>query len=137
MGIEVFRYLHFLGVAFWSGSALAIAIAAATPTPSDAGVAQALRRIMLRVTAPSMVLAFAGGLAMFVTNISIYRSAGWLHAKITLTVILAGATGVLSGRIRRWAQGQDIEPKSFSRIAWVIGVIALLIVTFAVFRPFS
>lgn len=137
MGIEVFRYLHFLGVAFWAGSAIAVAFTAATPTPSDAGVAGALRKVMLRVTAPAMLLAFAGGLAMFVTNIAIYQRAGWMHGKITLAVILAGATGVLSGRIRRWAQGQDIEPKSFARIGWFMVVIAVLIVTFAVFRPFS
>ncbi|MEM7136948.1 MAG: CopD family protein [Myxococcota bacterium] len=137
MDTLVFRYLHFLGVAFWAGSAIAVAIAAATPTPSDSGVAVSLRKVMLRITAPAMLLAFAGGLAMFITNFALYKKAGWMHSKVTLAVLLAAATGVLSGRIRRWSDGQDIEPKSFARIGWFIGIVAALIVTFAVFKPLA
>lgn len=137
MDFQVFQYLHFLGVAFWAGSAIAVAFTAATPTPSDAGVALALRKITLRVTAPAMLLAFAGGLAMFVTNFAFYQRAGWMHTKITLAVVLAGVTGVLSGRIRRWSQGHDIEPRSFARVGWALVVVAVLIVTFAVFRPWA
>ncbi|MBT8450362.1 MAG: CopD family protein [Deltaproteobacteria bacterium] len=138
MSIIVFRYLHFLGITFWIGSAVAIAIAASTPGPSDSGIAQSLRKISLRVTTPAMLVAFAGGFGMLIPNFAeLYSKQGWMHAKLTLLLVLAGATGVLSGKLRRWAEGQDVSPKAFRRLAWTVSVLAVLIVTFAVFRPFS
>ena len=56
MSTIVFRYLHFLGVAFWLGSAVAVALAAAAPTPWESGIAQALRKVTLRVTTIMVLL---------------------------------------------------------------------------------
>ena len=138
MSMTIFRYLHFLGIAFWLGSALAVAIAAAAPAQPDGGLAQALRKATVRVTTPSMLIAFAGGFGMLIPNfVDVYAKQGWMHTKLTLLVVLAGATGVLTGKLRRWAGGQEISQQTFSRLAWVIGILGILIVTFAVFRPFS
>ena len=138
MSIIVFRYLHFLGITFWIGSAVAIAIAAFASSPSDSGIAQSLRKISLRVTTPAMLVAFAGGFGMLIANFAeLYSKQGWMHAKLTLLLVLAGATGVLSGKLRRWAEGQDVSAKAFGRLAWAVSILAVLIVTFAVFRPFS
>jgi len=137
MSLLVFRYLHFLGLAFWIGTAVAIAIAASVPMPWESGIAQALRKVMLRVTTPSMIVAFVGGLGMLIPNfLEVYVKQGWMHAKLLLLLALAGATGVLSGKLRRWAQGQEILPTTFGRLAWVISILAILIVALAVFRPF-
>jgi uncharacterized membrane protein len=138
MSMTVFRYLHFLGIAFWIGSAVAVAIAAAAPTPWESGIAQALRKVSLRVTTPAMLVAFAGGFGMLIPNFAdVYAKQGWMHGKLTLLLILAGATGVLTGKLRRWAEGQDVTQKTFARLAWVIAALAVLIVTLAVFRPFE
>lgn len=138
MDMIVFRYLHFLGVAFWLGSALAVAMAAAAPSPPQSGMAQALRKVTLRVTTPAMLLAFAGGFGMLIPNFAdVYAKQGWMHTKLTLLVVLAGATGVLTGRLRRWADGQEVSEKTFSRLAWAIAILGVLIVTFAIFRPFA
>jgi uncharacterized membrane protein len=53
-----------------------------------------------------------------------------------LVLALAGATGVLTGKLRRWAEGQEVPAQTFGRLAWVISIIAVLIVTLAVLRPF-
>ena len=138
MSMIVFRYLHFLGVTFWLGSALALALAAAAPTPWESGIAQALRRVALRVTTPAMLIAFAGGFGMLIPKFAeFYAKQGWMHAKLTLLVILAGVTGVLTGKLRRWADGQEVSDTTFSRLASAVAVLGILIVTFAVFRPFS
>ena len=138
MSMTVFRYLHFLGITFWIGSAVAVAIAAAAPTPWESGIAQALRKVSLRVTTPAMLVAFAGGFGMLIPKFAdVYAKQGWMHGKLTLLLILAGATGVLTGKLRRWAEGQDVTQKTFARLAWVIAALALLIVTLAVFRPFA
>ncbi len=137
MSIVVFRYLHFLGITFWIGTAVAVAIAASAPTPWESGIAQALRKVTLRVTTPSMLVAFAGGFGMLIPKFAeLYAKQGWMHAKLVLLLALAGATGVLTGKLRRWADGQDVPQRTFGRLAWVISTLAVLIVTLAVFRPF-
>lgn len=138
MSTIVFRYLHFLGIAFWVGSAVAVAIAAAAPTPWESGIAQALRKVTLRVTTPSMLLAFAGGFGMLIPNFAdTYAKQGWMHGKLALVLILAGVTGVLTGKLRRWADGQEVAPKTFARLAWAIAALGVLIITLATLRPFA
>ena len=132
----VYLFLHMLGVIFWIGSAVAIAMTAAAPTQPDSGVAQALRRVALRLTSPAMLIAFVGGLGLLIPNFTLlYARAGWMHGKLTLLLVLAGITGVLTGRLRRWTQGEDVNPRTFSRIAGAFGVIAVVIVVLAVFKP--
>lgn len=138
MSMIVFRYLHFLGLTFWVGTAVAVAAVAASPTPLESGVAQALRKVTLRVTTPAMLLAFLGGFGMLIPNFtSVYAKQGWMHTKLTLLLVLAAVTGVLTGRLRRWASGQEITQATFGRLAWTIAVLAVLIVTLAIFRPFG
>ncbi|MGB5373682.1 MAG: CopD family protein [Polyangiales bacterium] len=138
MSIIVFRYLHFLGITFWIGSAVAVAIAASAPSPLESGLAQSLRRITIRVTTPAMLFAFAGGFGMLIPNFAeLYAKQGWMHTKLVLLLVLAGATGVLTGKLRRWAEGQEVSPTVFGKLAWTLSVIAVLIITLAIFRPFS
>ena len=137
MSMIVFRYLHFLGITFWIGTAVAVAIAASAPTPWESGIAQALRKVTLRVTTPAMLVAFAGGIGTLVPNFAeVYAKEGWMHAKLALLLVLAGATGVLTGKLRRWAEGQEVSPKVFGKLAWAISILAVLIITLAIFQPF-
>ena len=85
-----------------------------------------------------MLIAFAGGFGMLIPNFAeLYAKQGWMHAKLALLLVLAGATGVLTGKLRRWADGQDVSPKAFGKLAWAVSVLAVLIITLAIFRPFS
>lgn len=138
MSMTVFRFLHFLGIVFWIGSAVAVAIAASADKPGEIGAAQALRKVTLRITTPAMLLAFAGGFGVLIPRfVDVYAKQGWMHTKLTLLVVLAGATGVLTGKLRRWAGGQEVTPRTFKRLAWSISILSVLIVTLAVFRPFG
>lgn len=138
MDMIIFRYLHFVGVVFWVGTALAVSMIASARASQDAALGSALRRVTLRVTTPAMVIAFAGGLGMLIPKFTdVYAKQGWMHAKLALLLVLAGVTGVLTGKLRRWADGQEIDPKTFQRLAWAFAVLPIFIVTLAVFRPFS
>ncbi len=138
MSMIVFRYLHFLGLTFWVGTAVAVAAVAAAPTPLESGIAQTLRKVTLRLTTPAMLLAFVGGFGMLIPNFAeVYAKQGWMHSKLTLLIVMAGVTGVLTGRLRRWASGQEVAQATFRRLAWVLSILAVLIVTFAIFRPFA
>jgi uncharacterized membrane protein len=137
MSIILFRYLHFLGITFWIGTAVAVAIAASAPTTWESGLAQALRKVTARVTTPAMLVAFAGGVGMLVPNFAEqYAKQGWMHTKLALLLALAGATGVLTGKLRKWAEGQEVTPAVFAKLSWAISILSILIVTLAVFRPF-
>ena len=138
MDMIVFRYLHFLGITFWIGTAVAVSIAASSPIPWESGIAQALRKITLRVTTPSMLVAFAGGFGMLIPSFAeVYAKQGWMHMKLLLLLALAGATGMLTGKLRRWAEGEEISAQAFRRLTWAISILGILIVTLAVLRPFS
>jgi putative membrane protein len=137
MSIILFRYLHFLGITFWIGTAVAVAVAASAPTPWESGLAQALRKVTVRVTTPAMLLAFAGGVGMLVPSFAeVYAKQGWMHAKLAILLALAGATGVLTGKLRKWAEGQEVTPSVFAKLSWAISILAILIITLAIFRPF-
>ncbi len=137
MSMIVFRYLHFLGITFWVGTAVAVAVAASAPTPWESGIAQALRNVTVRVTTPSMLFAFVGGFGMLIPNFAdVYAKQGWMHTKLLLLLAMAGVTGVLTGKLRKWAAGQEVPAKTFGRLAWILAVLAVLVVTLAVFRPF-
>ena len=60
-----------------------------------------------------------------------------MHIKLTLLLVLAGATGVLTGKLRRWADGQEVTQTTFARLGAIIGLLAVLIVAMAIFRPLS
>jgi uncharacterized membrane protein len=138
MSMTVFRYLHFVGIIFWVGTALGVAMTASAPASPDTRVVRALRGVTIRVTTPAMLIAFAGGLGMLIPKFAdVYAKQGWMHAKLALLLVLAGATGVLTGKLRRRAQGQYIDPKIFRRLTWAFSIVPILIVTLAVFRPFS
>lgn len=137
MSTIIFRYLHFLGITFWIGTAVAVAIAASAPTPWESGIAQALRKVTVRVTTPAMLFAFAGGFGMLIPSFAeTYAKQGWIHAKLTLLLALAAATGVLTGKLRRWAGGEEVSAKIFGRLAWIISALAIAVITLAIFRPF-
>lgn len=137
MSTIIFRYLHFLGITFWIGTAVAVAIAASAPTPWESGIAQALRKVTVRVTTPAMLFAFAGGFGMLIPSFAeTYAKQGWIHAKLTLLLALAAATGVLTGKLRRWAEGEEVSAKIFGRLAWIISALAIVVITLAIFRPF-
>ena len=99
MSMIVFRYLHFLGITFWIGTAVAVAVAASAPTPWESGIAQALRKVTVRVTTPSMLVAFVGGFGMLIPNFAeTYAKQGWMHTKLVLLLALAtslSASGTL------------------------------------------
>ena len=120
MSMIVFRYLHFLGITFWIGTAVAVAVAASAPTPWESGIAQALRKVTIRVTTPSMLFAFAGGFGMLIPNFRRDVRDARVDAREACVLVLAlagahracspGSFGV-GGRAKR-SQRKDLRAPS-------------------------
>lgn len=133
--------LHILGVILWIGGGLAGAMVAMTAASRGKEIREAalgdVRRALLFVSAPGLVLAFAGAIALLVPGWEAFRSMGWVHAKLTLGVLLAGVSGVLSGRVRRAATGERDAPAGlFAALGGTLAVGALLAIVLVVLRPF-
>lgn len=99
---------HLVGAVLWIGGSVVAGLAATDIARSlshgRSTALSAIRRTMLRVVTPGLLLAWVGGLTMFIGEIGVYRSAGWLHTKITVALVLAALTGVLTARLRRAAR---------------------------------
>lgn len=126
------RVLHIIGVVFWIGGSVTVGlIGAAAAQNKDA--LKAARSVALKVATPGMILAWLGGLVMFGVSISVYARAGWMHGKITLALVAAALTGVLSGKLRKAAAGEEVSASTLRNLSIGILVIAILNIVLAKF----
>ena len=91
-----------------------------------------LRRIILT---PSMIIVWVLGLLM--TYAYGYFSSGWLHAKLTLVLVLTGYHGWLVAQTKKMARGQrPLSEKTLRLIGEVPGLLLVLIVVLVYVKPF-
>ena len=147
---DLARGLHIIAVIAWIAGLLMLPRFYAYLTPSEPGgeleasmlkAAQSLRAIIL---GPSMVLAWAFGLFLFVTYITGDWSrplgevlAGvphWFWAKFMLVLGLSGYHGFLSAEGRRIARGERRYSERFwrlmSEVPFLVAIAAVLLATF-------
>lgn len=66
-----------------------------------------------------------------------YLQMGWLHAKLTLVLLLSGYHGWLKSRLRRFAAGTNPHSERFWRIAnEVPAVVLLAVLVLVIVKPF-
>jgi uncharacterized membrane protein len=112
------RILHVFGNILWLGggaaAAFALALLASESKDTRLGAARALRKMMLTLVTPGMLISLGAGLYMLLSGWSaLYAKAPWMHAKLTVGLIAAAFSGVLSGRLRRAASsGDDLSPSA-------------------------
>lgn len=129
MLLVIGKILHVIGNVLWLGGGAAAAFAFAQLAREDAKVrasaARALRTVILTVVTPGMLLSLAAGLMMLLSYWSeLYAKAPWMHMKLTVGLIAAGFSGVLSGKLRRAAtQGTEVTPGSL-RLAGLVLVLS-------------
>ncbi len=121
------RIIHVLGNVLWLGggavAAFAMAQFALSSQEARTSAAQVVRKTVLNIVTPGMLLSFAGGLYMLLTNWStLYAKAPWMHGKLTVGLVAAGVSGALSGKLRRAANGAEVTPNSMR----IFGIILVL-----------
>jgi putative membrane protein len=138
---EVARILHVLGVILWIGGGLMGALLAASAVARGKEVREAilgdLRRALLFVSAPGLVLAFVSAIAILASHWDVYRTMGWSHAKLTLGILLAGVSGVLSARVRKAAMGErESSAGLYMALGGTLAIGGLLALVLVFVRPF-
>lgn len=95
------------------------------------------RRLLKAIINPAMVATWVFGVAMIALNTDLLKGQGWLHAKLTLVLLLSGVHGVLSKHVRLFAADANVKSAKYFRImnevptVLMIGIVILVIV-----RPF-
>lgn len=137
------RAIHFLGGIFWIGGIVAVAFAAAalrtsnTEAGSGNESVRALRAVSLKVATTGMVAAWIGGLGILLPAFtSHYATQGWMHAKLTLVLIAAALSGLLSAQLRRAEAGEPIATGAVRAMGFALTAIAILIVLLVTAKPF-
>jgi uncharacterized membrane protein len=83
-----------------------------------------------------MVLSLIGGLIMLIGFWNeLYKKAPWAHSKLTVGIIAAAFSGVLTGRLRRAAAGQDVKPGAIRTAGIVLVVSAIAGVVLVLTKP--
>ena len=95
------------------------------------------RRLYRGIAIPSMIATIVFGVWMFSFNPSYYESAGWMHAKLALVVLLIGYHHICGSYVKKFAAGTINKSGRYFRIFNELPVLVLLaIVILAVVKPF-
>lgn len=91
-----------------------------------------LRKIILT---PSLIIVWVLGLSL--AYAFGYFTSGWLHAKLTLVLILSGYHGWLVAQTKKMARGErPLTEKTLRMIGEVPGLLLIVIVILVVIKPF-
>ncbi len=135
------RALHLVGAILWVGGVAFVgimALAAATAEIDSQKLARVARiGVLARVTV-GMGLAWVAGLLILVPAFGdVYARAGWMHAKLTLILVISALTGVLSGHLRKAANGSvPLSPGKVRGLSSAVLAAATLVVFLAIMKPF-
>ncbi len=95
------------------------------------------KKLFWGIMTPSLIATFVFGIWMAVSNWDIYKTQGWLHAKLFLVVLLVVYHKLCKLYMRRFAENQNTKSHVYFR--WfneAPAVILIAIVILAVVKPF-
>jgi len=134
------KIVHVIGNIVWLGggvaAAFAMAFLASESRETRLAAARALRKLVLVLVTPGMVVSLAAGLFMLMIDWSeLYSKAPWMHAKLTVGLVAAAFSGVLTGKLRRAAAtGEDVSANSMKLAGSVLLLSAIANVFFVFLR---
>jgi putative membrane protein len=84
-----------------------------------------------------MVATYIFGILIITQSVSYYMSSGWLHAKLTLVLILSATHGYFAKLVKDFAQDNNQHTEKFYRIINEVPTILMIaIVILVVVKPF-
>ena len=93
------------------------------------------RRLLRFIATPSLIVVWITGLWLAIQGG--WFSAGWLHAKLLLVVLMSGVHGFLAASTRRFANDANKRPARFYRIVNEVPTVLMIgIVILVVGKPF-
>ena len=95
------------------------------------------RRLLKAIINPAMGAAWIFGIAMIVLNPEMLKGQGWLHAKLTLVLLMSGLHGVLARHVRLFANDANTKSQKYFRILNEVPTVLMIVIVIPVIvRPF-
>ena len=130
------KAFHIAAVMVWIGGLLVSSAAVTAVQASSTTTFAAIRRWERRVTSPAMLLVWILGLAL--AALADWFPSAWLIVKLVIVLALSALHGMLTGTLRRLADGVDHRPPAVLRLAAPAVVLAVAaVVLLAVVKPFG
>lgn len=93
------------------------------------------RRLLKGIMNPAMIVVWLTGL--YIAYAFDDLKAPWLHAKLTLVIVLSAFHGYLAGRVRAFASDQNnLSPRFFRIINEAPTLLMVAIVALVIIKPF-
>ena len=95
------------------------------------------RKLYRYIMMPSMLLTIIFGVWMLSSSVAFYKTQAWMHAKLTLVVLLIGYHHICGAYVKKFAKDANKHSAKFYR--WfneVPSVMLIAIVVLAVVKPF-
>ncbi len=95
------------------------------------------RRLLRIIINPAMILAFLFGALMLWVNWDGLIAQGWMHAKLTLVILMSGVHGFFARWRKQFERDENTRSAKFYRI-WneVPTVMMIAVVIFVIVKPF-
>lgn len=104
-------------------------------SPGEAKWATRMGKLRKIILTPAMIIVWVLGLSMAYAGG--HFAFGWLHAKLTLVLVLTTYHGWLVGQTKKMARGErPLSEKTLRMIGEVPGVLLILIVLLVYLKPF-
>lgn len=95
------------------------------------------RKLYRGIMGPAMIATLAFGIWLIALNPGLFSSGAWIHAKLTLVVLLIGYHHMCGAQVKRFARGENTRSHVFYRWFNEVPVLVLLaIVILVVVKPF-
>jgi protoporphyrinogen IX oxidase len=101
-------------------------------SPGEAKWAERMGKLRAIILTPAMVIVWVLGLSMAYGGG--WFTSGWLHAKLTLVLVMTGYHGWLVAQTKKMARGE--RPLSEKTLRMVPGILLILIVLLVYLKPF-
>jgi putative membrane protein len=135
------KALHLISVIAWMAGLfylprLFVYHADVPPASNRSAMLKVMERKLLKIIMnPAMILTFVfGGLMLGVPGM---MAQGWIHAKLTLVLVLAGFHGLCARHVRLFANNQNTKSHRYYRFFNEVPTLLMVaIVVLAVVKPF-
>ncbi|MEE2565373.1 protoporphyrinogen oxidase HemJ [Hyphobacterium marinum] len=138
----VIKALHIISVIFWMAGMLYLPRlfvyhhGAARGGELEAALLKQERNLLKIIINPAMIAVWVLALLMIAANMSLW-TAGWLHVKLVLVILLSAVHGLYASAAKKFAAGERPRTEKFWRIVNEIpALMVIAIVLLAVLKPF-
>jgi putative membrane protein len=139
---DLYKALHIISVISWMAGMLYLPRLYVYHADADKGselseTLKIMERKLLRIIMnPAMILTFVFGGLMIWENPELFKQ-GWMHAKISLVVLMTGFHGLLARWRKQFVKDQNTRNARFYRLVnEVPTVLMIIVVILVVMKPF-